>query len=119
MGISYVGADPSNPFTAAYRTTNTMPGTDGVPKTTERRKGVARDSHGRIRIERHGVTRTLDNRKTVTLETSGGQPFTVTQEEYGTLIPILDCASGTSTVIQPGLRMATVKEPNGGPAIEP
>jgi hypothetical protein len=107
----------SNPFTAEYRTTSTMPSPAGVPKTIVQREDVGRDSHGRIRTERHGVARPPDDRKTVTLETPDGKPFTVTQEEFGTLIHISDCASGTSVVLQPGLRIATVKEGNGAPAI--
>jgi hypothetical protein len=117
IGINYVGADSSNPFTAEYRTTSTMPSPAGVPKTIVQREDVARDSQGRIRFERHGVARPPDDRKTVTLETPDGKPFTVTQEEFGTLIHISDCASGTSVVLQPGLRIATVKEGNGAPAI--
>jgi hypothetical protein len=118
IGINYVGGDSSNPFTAEYVTTSTMPSPAGVPKTIVRREDVARDSQGRIRFEKHGVTRLPDDRKTVTLETADGKQFTVTREEFGTLINISDCASGTFVVLQPGLRIAMVKEGNGAPAIE-
>ena len=118
-GVNYIGADSSNPFTAEYRTTSTTPSTQGVPKTTVQREDVARDSQGRIRFAKHGVTRRLDDRKPVALEASDGKPFTVTQEEFATLINIFDCASGTSVVLQPGLRITRVKEGHGAPAIEP
>ncbi|HEV1992775.1 MAG TPA: hypothetical protein VGR03_00425 [Candidatus Acidoferrum sp.] len=108
--INYVGADSSNPFTAEYVTTSTMPTPAGVPKTMVLRENVARDSQGRIRFEKHGVAQPPDDRKTVTLETPDGKPFTVTREEYGTLIDIFDCASGTFVRIQPGMRIVTVKE---------
>jgi hypothetical protein len=102
-GIGYVGTDSRNPFTAEYVTTSSMASTAGAPKTSVMKEDVARDSEGRIRIERHGVAQPPDDRKTVTLETPDGQPFTVTQEEYGTLIEIYDCESGTFVRIQPGI----------------
>jgi len=116
-GINYASADSSNPFTAEYVTTSTVPAAAGAPKISVTREDVARDSEGCIRIERHGVTQPPDDRKTVTLETPEGQPFTVTREEYGTSIQIFDCASGTLVLIQPGMRMATVKTAkNAAPA---
>jgi len=39
-----------------------------------------------------------------------GMPFTVTREDYGTLIEIFDCASGTFIRIQAGMRIAIAKE---------
>ena len=109
-GIDYLGADSGNPFTAESVTTATAPATVGAPKTTVFRENIARDSHGRIRIEKHGVSQPPDDRKTVTLETPDGKPFTVTREEYGTLIEIFDCASGTFIRIQPGMRIAAGTE---------
>ena len=109
-GINYVGADSSNPFTAEVVTTTTMPTPAGAPKTIVLRENIARDSQGRIRFEKHGVAQPPNDRKTVALETPDGKPFTVTREEYGTLIDIFDCASGTVVRIQPGMRIATVKE---------
>src|SRR5256885_9565851 len=109
-GIGYLGADSLNSFTAQSVTTITMPSFLGVPKTSVQRENVARDSQGRVRFEKHGVARPPDDRETVTLETPDGKPFTVTREEYGTLIDIFDCASGTVVRIQPGMRIATVKE---------
>src|SRR5437016_4273411 len=109
-GIGYLGADSSNSFIAEYVTTITMPSFLGVPKTSVQRENVARDSQGRMRFEKHGVARPPDDRKTVTLETPDGKPFTVTREEYGTRIEIFDCASGTFIRIQPGMRIATLKE---------
>jgi hypothetical protein len=110
IGIGYVGTDLSNPFTAEYVTTRSMASTGGPPKVSVMKEDVARDSDGRIRIEKHGVAQPPDDRKTVTLETADGQPFTVTREEYGTLIDIFDCAAGRTIQIRPGMRMATVKE---------
>lgn len=118
-GINYVGADSSNPFTAEYVTTSTTLSSAGAPKTIVLREDVARDSQGRIRFEKHGVTRLRDDRKTMTLETADGKQFTVTREEFGTLITISDCVSGTFVALQPGLRIAQVKEGNGAPATEP
>jgi len=116
-GIGYVGADSSNPFTAEYVTTSSMVSTAGAPKTSVMKEDVARDSEGRIRIEKHGVAQPPDDRKTVTLEAPDGQPFTVTREEYGTMIEIFDCAAGRIVRIRPGMRMATVKEAsNAAPA---
>ena len=112
-GIDYLGADSGNPFTAESVTTATAPATVGAPKTTAFRENIARDSHGRIRIEKHGVSQPPDDRKTVTLETPDGKPFTVTREEYGTLIEIFDCASGTFIRIQPGMRIAAITESTG------
>jgi hypothetical protein len=108
--INYLGADSSNPFTAEYVTTSTMPASSGPQKTIVLRENVARDSKGRIRFEKHGVSQPPDDRKTVTLETPDGKPFTVTREEYGTLIEIFDCASGTFLRIQPGMRIAALME---------
>jgi hypothetical protein len=116
-GVADVSADSSNPLTAEYVTTSAMASAAGPPKTSVKKEDVARNSEGRIRIEKHGVAQPPDDRKTVTLETPDGQPFTVTREEYGTLIDIFDCASGTFVRIQPGMRIATVKEfANAAPA---
>ena len=109
-GINYVGADASNPFTAELVTTSTVFDLSGARTTTLMKEFVARDSRGRIRFEKHGVTHTRDNRETVTLEWQDGNKFTVTQEEYGKLIDIFDCESGTTIRIQPGMKIATVKE---------
>jgi len=109
-GINYLGADTSNPFTAERVVTSTIPDPTGAPKMMVSREIVARDSLGRIRFEKHGVAQPRDDRKTVTLETPDGKPFTVTREEYGTLIEIFDCGSGTFIRIQPGMRIVTVKE---------
>jgi hypothetical protein len=109
-GINYVGADSNNPFTADYVTTSTMATPAGAPKTMVLRENVARDSQGRIRFEKHGVGPLPDDRKTVTLETPDAKRFTVTREEYGTVIDIFDCASATMVKIRPGMRIATVKE---------
>jgi hypothetical protein len=109
-GIDYLGADSSNPFTAERVITSTIPATGGPPKTIIFRENIARDSQGRIRIEKHDMGQPPDDRKTVTLETPDGKPFTVTREEYGTLIEIFDCASGTFIRIQPGMRIAAITE---------
>jgi hypothetical protein len=109
-GIAYLGADPINPFTAKRVITSTMPTPAGVPKTNVREEIVARDSQGRIRIEKRGVGQPPGDSEMVVLETADGKPFTVTREEYGTVIEIFDCASGISTLMQPGMRIATVKE---------
>jgi hypothetical protein len=119
-GIDHLGADSGNPFTAERVTISTTPSTGGTPKTTVFRENIARDSQGRIRIEKHGAAQPPDDRKTVTLETPDGQPFTVTREEYSTLIQIFDCVSGTFIRIQPGMRIAAVKEDTGpAPAPQP
>ncbi len=112
-GIGYVGPDTSNPFTAEYITTTLMATPSGPREVILTKEKVARDSRGRIRIERHGVAQPPDDRKTVTLEKPDGQPFTVTRDEYGTLIMIFDCVSGKTVTIRPGMRMATVKEGKG------
>jgi hypothetical protein len=109
-GINYVGADSSNPFAAEYAMTTTAPTPTGVLKTMVWRENVARDSQGRIRFEKRGMGQLPDDRKTVALETPDGKAFIVTREEYGTLIDIFDCASGIVVQIQPGMRIATVKE---------
>jgi hypothetical protein len=110
MGPGYAGAASSNPFTAKYVMTGKTPSGAGAPKISVMEEEVARDSQGRIRIEKHGIAQPPDDRKTVTLEKPDGQPFTVTREEYGALIMIFDCASGKTVTIRPGMRMATVKE---------
>jgi hypothetical protein len=51
----FVGARPSNPFTAKSVITSTTPIPGGVAKSKVREERVARDSQGRVRIEKHGV----------------------------------------------------------------
>ena len=114
-GVGYIGADASNPFSAEYVETSTMPTPAGVMKITVRKDEVARDSQGRIRVEKHGVAQPPDDRKTVTLESPDGVPFTVTREEYGTIIMIFDCASRKTVAIRPGMRMATVTQAESVP----
>jgi hypothetical protein len=106
--LNYVGADLRNPFTAEYVTNSTTPDSDGRLKSVVMKENVARDSQSRIRFEKHGVGAPADDRKTITLQSSDGTPFTVTREEYGTLITISDC-QGNVIQIQPGLRIASVR----------
>jgi hypothetical protein len=113
--INYVGADASNPFTAEHVTTSAESDSSGAQKTTQLKEYIARDGRGRIRFEKHDVARTADDRKTIALEWRDGTKFTVTQEEYGTLIDIFDCESGITVRIQPGMRIVTVKEDPGEP----
>jgi hypothetical protein len=106
--INYVGVESYNPFTAELVTTSTFSASEGAQKTKIRREYVARDSRGRIRFEKREVGHPAGDPKTITLETPEGRQFTVTREEYGTLIRIFDHPAGTATSIQPGMRIATV-----------
>lgn len=106
--VNYVGVEVDNPFTAELVTTSTFPASTGSQETKIRREFVARDSRGRIRFEKRDVGHLAGDPKTITLETPDGQPFTVTREEYGTLIQIFDHPAGTATSIQPGMRIAKV-----------
>lgn len=107
-GMDSIGSEPSNPFTAEWVTTDTMISATGEKRTRITTEDVARDSDGRIRIEKHGVATPPNNAKTVTLYKPDGETFTVTAEEWGTTIEIFDCSSGTHTRIQPGSRVAFV-----------
>jgi hypothetical protein len=115
--INYAGTQTANPFTATHTTKSTTTLPDGTKQLTEFVEFVARDSDGRIRFEKHGVSRPADDEKKVVLHTREGGQIETTREIMGISILIFDCPGSMTIQIQPGMQIARVTK--GVPAPEP
>ena len=110
MGINYVGTETGKPFMAERIDTAITHQSDGTDKRTIGiTEVVARDGTGRIRFEKHGPARPEDH-KEVILTSPEGERFAVENVELKRVINIFDCTKGTFTMLQPGMRIAWVKE---------
>ena len=106
-GNIYIGGQTANPFTAKRTTKATTILADGTRQLTERVEFLARDSDGRIRIEKPGIIQPGNEEKLVLHTRDGGQIET-TREAIGISILIFDCPGGARTLIQPGMRIAHI-----------
>jgi hypothetical protein len=115
-GALYVGREINNPFTAR-RITNTMgrSATD-APRMPEILEIVARDSAGRVRIEKHPGTAGQNGSDPVVLHTRDGGQINTTHAELNTLTMIFDCSDGKMITLQPGMRIAHLRD---GPPVQP
>ena len=112
-GSGNIGGPLNNPFTA--RRVDIPLDASSVPgKPVMEPDQVARDSSGRIRIERRGVRKFPAGRTQETLYTRDGDKWTVTEEEAGILINLFNCTKAIT--IQPHMRMALVVERRTSPA---
>jgi hypothetical protein len=109
-GTNSIGAVSYRPFTAEWVTTSTVPSSSEGQDTRVMTEYEARDSQGKIRIERRGTSTLADDHQTLTVVPADGASFTVTRAEYGTRIDIYDCSNGTQVQIQPGMKIAMLKE---------
>lgn len=110
IGINYVGTEAGKPFVAERSGTTITHQADGTDKITIGiTELVARDGTGRIRFEKHGPPRP-DDHKEVILTSPEGERFAAENLALRTVIQIFDCSNGTVTMLQPGMRVAWVKE---------
>ena len=106
----YVGVETGKPFTAERVTKSVTRGADGSEKTTEFIALVARDSAGRIRIERHSPADMGTDNEELTLQTRDGGTITTTRGEVHVVTTIFDCTTGEMILLQSGMRTARVME---------
>ena len=67
---------------------------------------VARDSAGRVRIEKHGEAAALDGSYPVVLHTRDGGQINTMRTELNMITMIFDCPDGRMITLQPGMRIA-------------
>jgi hypothetical protein len=116
-GTIYIGGQTANPFTAKRTTKATTILPDGTRQLTERVEFLARDSDGRVRIERPGIVQPAGDKEKVILHTRDGGQIETTREIMGISILIFDCPDSMTIQIQPGMQIARVTK--GTPVPEP
>jgi hypothetical protein len=114
-GALYVGGEINNPFTAR-RITSTMGRSATDPRMPEILEIVARDSAGRVRIEKHPGTAGQNGSDPVVLHTRDGGQINTTHAELNTLTMIFDCFDGKMITLQPGMKIAHLR---AGRAMQP
>jgi hypothetical protein len=104
--VAYVQVEINNPFTARRITktfSRTASETYKMPLVLE---VIARDSAGRLRIERHGDMAVADGSRLATPHTREGAQINVTAAELGVVTVIFDCPDGKTITLQPGMKIA-------------
>ncbi|MGB9244159.1 MAG: hypothetical protein WCC03_12465 [Candidatus Acidiferrales bacterium] len=114
-GTIDVGGQTANPFTAKRTTKATTILPDGTKKLTELVQFVARDSDGRIRLERHGGFQPAGDTEKFVLHTRDGGQIETTRETIGISILIFDCPASEMIQIQPGMQIAHVTKQSPRP----
>lgn len=107
-GNIYIGGQTANPFTAKRTTKATTILPDGTRKLTEWVEFLARDSDGRVRLERPGIRQPAGDEEKVILHTRDGGKIETTQEAIGSSIRIFDCTGSEMILLQPGMQVAHV-----------
>jgi hypothetical protein len=105
-GVLYVGREINNPFTARRITKTTGRSATNVPRMSEILEIVARDSAGRVRIEKHPDTARQNGSDPVVLHTRDGDQINTTHAELNVVTMIFDCPDGRMITLQPGMRIA-------------
>jgi hypothetical protein len=105
-GVSYVGNEINNPFTARRVTKTTSRSASDAPRMPELSEMVARDGAGRVRIERHVEAAAQTGTDRVILHTRDGGQINTTHAELNVVTMIFDCPNGRRITLQPGMRIA-------------
>src|ERR1700721_920808 len=116
-GNIYIRGQTANPFTAKRTTKAPTIFPDGTKQLTELVEFLARDSDGRIRLEKHGGFQPAGDEEKVILHTRDGGQIETTRETMGISILIFDCPDSMTIQVQPGMQIARVTK--GVPAAEP
>jgi hypothetical protein len=109
-GSLYVGRETNKPFTARRITKTTGGSATDASRMPEILEIVARDSAGRVRIERHPDTAGQNGSGPVVLHTRDGGQINTTHAELNALTMIFDCPDGKMITLQPGMRIAHLYE---------
>jgi len=107
-GTIYIGGQTANPFTAKRTTKATTILPDGTRKLTERVEFLARDSDGRVRIERPGIIQPAGDEEKVILHTPDRGKIETTREAIGSSVLIFDCPGSETILLKPGMQVAHV-----------
>jgi len=107
-GTIYIGGQTAKPLTAKRTTKATTILPDGTRKLTEWVEFLARDSDGRVRIERPGIRQPAGDEEKVILHTRDGGKIETTREAIGSSIRIFDCPGSEMILLQPGMQVAHV-----------
>lgn len=108
--VANVGVEIGNPFIARYMTKSTSTSSTNVPRMPEILEIVARDSSGRVRIEKHGEIAAPNGSDSVVLHTRDGGQINTTHAELNVVTMIFDCPDGKMIRLQPGMRIAHVDD---------
>jgi hypothetical protein len=111
--VDYVGVQADKPFTAQRVTHSVMPSANGSKHTLEFVEFVARDSSGRIRIEKGSRLNDARGSEQMTMSTHDEGTINTTRDLLNMSIIITDCPNGKTVVLQPGMRIAQVRESAG------
>jgi hypothetical protein len=114
-GTIYIGGQTANPFTAKRTTKATTILADGTRQLTERVEFLARDSDGRVRIERPGLIQPAGDEEKVILHQRDGGQIETTREAMGNSILIFDCPASEMIQILPGMQIAHVTKQSPRP----
>lgn len=90
-GALYVGREINNPLTGRRITKTTSRSATDAPRMPEILEIVARDSAGRVRIEKHPDTPGQSGSDPVVLHTRDGGQINTTHAELNALTMIFDC----------------------------
>jgi hypothetical protein len=105
----HIGFDLRNPLTAKRVHVNRT--ANGKESSSEFLEFVARDSEGRLRIEKRGTVKgPAGSTEEVMLNTREGETFNVSREMLGTVVLVFDWPGEKLISIQPGMRIARVTE---------
>jgi hypothetical protein len=104
--VAYVQVEINNPFTARRITKTVSRSASRTHKMPEALEVIARDSAGRVRIERHGDMATPNGNQLAMPPTRGGGEINVTAAELGVVTMIFDCPDGKTITLQPGMKIA-------------
>ena len=121
--LEYLGVERDKPFTAE-RVTRVVTHSDGTADTSsELFELMARDSAGRIRIERRGLQPPAKASEEIEGKTLDGKTFTTTRELAETVVLIMDYSHGTRIQLRPGMQIAWTRTIHpitpGGPGDRP
>lgn len=112
ISIDDVGPDLRNPFAAQRVSTSVTRSADGKEHTTQLFESLARDSAGRIRIEKSGSFKPGTQSQQVELSTRDGGKIVTTEALLQTVVLIFEFPDCKVTQLLPGMRIArTIQHP--------
>jgi hypothetical protein len=116
VGIDSIGAATDNPFSAWRITRSVMFSPDGSKKVNTLAEKVARDSAGRIRVER--MVKVSPDAPESSLAIGDGETANIKWDPSSTFISITDCATGEVIWTQPNAMIARMRSIGSGATLE-
>jgi len=104
-----IGVEVGKPLAAVQLTKSVAHAPDGTERPVEFIAFLARDSAGRIRIEKRSAVTEMGEEKVTPHIRDGGTTTTTWGEQHATAL-IFDCTNGKVISLQPGMQIARVTE---------